>query len=107
MYIDHDSLLTFGFKYNPISVFNDMAQFEPKLVHINNVKAPLLRIVPFQFSQNHDRITYSIQDPYYIPLAKNIITSIKFELKTNTGEPFPFLDNAQTIIVIHLKKLDV
>lgn len=73
--------------------------------HVNNIKAPLLKIVPFESSSTFDRVTYTAYDPFYIKLTKKTISSIKFELRTSQGDLFPFLNNSQTTLTLHLKKL--
>lgn len=117
--MSEESCQTLGFKEMTI-MNSERAEYPPQLqrnikniyvycdaidyCYLNNIKAPLLKIIPFEFSLNHNRITHLVNDPYYINISKRELTSIAFHLRTNTGEHFPFLTNSQTIITLHLRE---
>jgi len=84
-----------------IYIYCDLNEF----CYINSIKAPLLKIIPFEVSKSLDRKTFVVNDPLYMKLRKNEFNTILFELRTNTGKLFPFLPNPQTIITLHLKQV--
>lgn len=73
-----------------------------ELQHVGNVMAPLLRIcVTSQESAASHSERYI--KPYYLPVCKNRIELIHIQVRTHTGDIFPFPTGAPLIIKLHFR----
>jgi len=74
--------------------------------HVNNVQAPLLKIIPFESSDTFSRKYCEIINPYYIKVNRKEISNITFELRSFDGRLFPFLKNTKTMMILHFNPIN-
>ena len=92
-------------------IYSDICKYQI----VGDVEAPLLGIVPLQPVQGgqggkgigvaHQHF-YSFNPPYYMGLAKDQITNIRIELKTEYGSAFPFDNDPNNSVCcrLHFRK---
>jgi len=98
-YINQSSIPQFSRNINEMYIYTDLIDY----TLINNIKTPLLRIIPFEYSKSFYRKTHAIFNTFYIKVTKREIRSIHFEIRTATGQPFPFWNNSKTVLTLHFK----
>ena len=80
---------------------------------VGDVFAPLLRNVslPTPLSSEAKDIymgrleVVSIDKPMYVPVSTKTINSIEIEIRTNTGDHFPFIEGSVTTLTLHFKQI--
>lgn len=88
--------------YEPTQMFvyGDFVEYQ----HVGSGLAPLLRIcVPQRYGDEYRSEKYI--RPYYIPVSKQKIDSIHIEIRTHTGEYFPFPTGNPVVCKLHFKPL--
>ena len=87
--------------FHNIFVYSDVISEQ----YIGDTFAPILRILPVEKERSTWGNLMKTYDPiYYIPVRKNRITSLKFELNNDVGENIPFSQYGHVIIILHFRK---
>ena len=85
-----------------IYLYSDLAKHQL----VGNTSAQLLDIIPLLGRDSASRsITqhyYLVQQPYYMPIAKEEFDQVEIQLNTEWGTPFPFINDANTSVVCRL-----
>lgn len=86
-----------------LAVYSDVAL----PVHIGDVYAPVLKIVPIPPSGTvfGDQINYRFDSPDYIPLIVNEFDNIKIDIRMDDGQLVPF-NFGRSVVKLHFKKVD-
>lgn len=81
-------------------VYTDLVQQS----NIGNTLAPILAVINYSGipGDNRQQIQYEPQTPIYIPVVQNILDTITVELRTKTGQYFPFM-SGESFLLIHIK----
>lgn len=95
---DRDVIL---FPSNYIFTYCDIIEAE----HVGDVKAPLLRVVPFVVSKRNEMISYSFNLLQYKKVVVKEISTICLELVGEKGTYIPFLDGSGRVAAtLHFRK---
>ena len=80
---------------------------------VGNTEAPLLGIVPIQNRCSNPagegiQEYYAFNPPVYVPLWQATFRDVRIELKTDWGEPFPFLTSPSQKVAtrLHFRRRD-
>ena len=80
---------------------------------VGNTEAPLLGIVPIQNGSSNPvgegiQEYYSFNPPVYVPMAQSSFRDVRIELKTDWGDPFPFLASPTQKVAtrLHFRRRD-
>ena len=95
---DRDVIL---FPSNYIFTYCDIIEAE----HVGDVKAPLLRVVPFVVSKRNEMISYSFNLLQYKKVVVKEVNTICLELVGEKGTYIPFLDGSGRVAAtLHFRK---
>ena len=95
---DRDVIL---FPSNYIFAYCDIIEAE----HVGDVKAPLLRVVPFVASKRNEMISYSFNLPQYKKVIVKEVSTICLELVGERGSYIPFLDGSGRVAAtLHFRR---
>ena len=84
---------------NLLYIYCDIAK--PHMV--GDFSAPLLRVVPVS-GKYGEHISHKFERPMFFPISKNNIYTIKFDLRSENGDLFPFLAGKVVITLIFRRK---
>lgn len=70
---------------------------------VSNSYTTLLSVLPYVADDS--MVTFNSQVPQYIRVSKSSISSINIIIKDEIGMPFPFVENAKCMIVLHFHKI--
>ena len=73
---------------------------------VGDTKAPLLRTIWIEPKHVSNRVTHvTLEQPMYLPLSKNSINNIEFNLRHDSGEIKAFADKTKSVLTIHCRKI--
>ena len=73
---------------------------------VGDTKAPLLRTIWIEPKHVSNRVTHvTCQQPMYLPLSKNSINNIEFNLRHDSGEIIAFADKTKSVLTIHCRQI--
>lgn len=68
--------------------------------YTGDAHVPLLRTIPVKRDQNFGTVvTHSVENLVYLPLSTAHLTNIKFDIKTTTGDSYPFVHGVSSLLV--------
>ena len=80
-------------------VYSDIIKYQT----VGDVQAPLLGVLPVKGESKHQSY-WACQPPYYIPIVSNNFNTINIRLCTDSGDPFPLVDNGKVICRLHFRR---
>jgi hypothetical protein len=72
-----------------------------KHLTVGSSKTQLLRIVPFRGGEKNAHESYNLM---YVDVQSSYIKQISIQIRTDTGQLFPFPSNAKCNVVLHFKR---
>jgi hypothetical protein len=72
---------------------------------VGDLVASLLRTAHHTTSKERGSVTHQVFDPpIYIPICKRWVNTIGIDIRTDTGEIFPFSPDAKFLMTLHFKR---
>lgn len=79
-------------------IYSDIADF----TNVGDVKAPILRIVPFNHTKYSTYFHTELKNLHYVPVAKSFIDQVHISIKTATGKSVPFM-TGKSLVKLHFR----
>lgn len=92
----------FQYHADSMFVYTDIVDYSPT----GDENAPLLQLIPFQKSKPMQQSSWNAFNEMMIPIRNQLISQISIEIRTSTGELFPFMDNTNVQLVLHFKNFN-
>lgn len=86
------------FEPNQMFIYCDFVQYQ----HVGDILSPLLRICVADSGKDEYRSEKYIR-PYYVPVCKQSIDEVHIEVRTHSGEYFPFPTGKPLICKLHFQ----
>jgi hypothetical protein len=71
---------------------------------VGNVEAPLLRTVHIQKTERGSTVNHLFNPGFHIRVNKTYINEIEVDIRTDSGEAFPFAKDGKTILTLHFER---
>ena len=72
-------------------------------VMVGNTEAPLLRTVHLQKTDRGATLNHLFNPGFYMQVAKPYINVIEVDIRSDSGEPFPFAKDCKMLLTLHFK----
>lgn len=90
----------FNHHIDSMFIYTDLVDYSP----IGDESAPILQLVPFKKSKPLHQTSWNAFNEMMIPVRTRSIVQIGIEIRTSTGNYFPFLEDSSVQLVLHFKK---
>ena len=77
-------------------MYSDIASY----TYIEDVTAPVLRVVPFQQTKSETHLYQEYLNLHYVPVTKSFIDQVHISIKGDTGYDVPFI-TGKSLIKLH------
>ena len=88
-------------QYDVLYLYSDVVEYQ----NVGSSLAPLLRVLCPEKRSDHVGLTISERyiRPYYVPVCRSYIDSITIQIRTSTGDNFPFYSGSPIITYLHFR----
>ena len=99
---DSGSVTMFEKSNYQIFVYTDLIES----IIVGDTKAPLLRTIWIEPNHVSKRVTHiSLDQRMYLPISKNSINNVEFNLRHDSGEIIAFAETTKSVLTIHCRKI--
>ena len=86
-------------RYSSMYIYCDVIKWQV----VGDTQTPLLATLPVQ-GNPFDQCFWAFNPPYYIPVSQKSISTIEMEIRTDTGDLFPFEESGRVVIQLHFRR---
>lgn len=94
-----DKLTTLENKILSLFVYCDVLEHVP----VGDTLAPLLRCVVVHGTHDSEHVIERFVNPMYLPVQKKEFESLEINIRTDTGDPMPFVDGRSSV-TLHFRR---